>query len=41
MKSDVSHLKQDSAAMRVQLDKLYDHVAWGQSGESGPRPPVK
>ena len=40
MKSDVTHLKDDSAAMRAQLDKLYDHVAWGNKGEVGPRPPV-
>jgi hypothetical protein len=39
--SDVGHMKEDLAATRTQVDKLYDHVAWGQRGpEPKPQPPL-
>lgn len=36
MKSDVSHLKDDTAAMKVKIDALYQHFAFRETGAAGP-----
>lgn len=47
MQSDVEHLKASltdargrESRIESKLDRLYDHIAWGESGRSGPARPT-
>ena len=38
--NEVRHVKEEQEKQGRLLEKVYDHIAFGEKGEQGPAPPV-
>ena len=41
MQSDVDHMKGDVTTVRTQVQAIYNHLAFSESGQVGPAPDLK